>query len=338
VSLTGYFTIDPLFTLLGASDQVLELVRAYMQVWYLGAVFAIMPAVSDGCLRASGDVVRPVIVMCTCAILNIILDPIFIFGWGPVPAMGIQGAAIATVISRAIAMTASLSFLHFRHHLIDWRIPHLRELLHSWNQIIRLGIPAALTLALNPIAQGFYIWMAAGTGGVEAVAALATGTRVESVLFLIAQSYAIALVPFVGQNYGAQALNRVQHARRISIRFAFIYAALTLVILIPTAKFISSWFSDNPEVIRLSVTYLLIAALGHTGVHVGMWMSQLLNVIGKPRPVMVITLSRTFLFVIPLSLLGNFLFGFTGLVSGLALGNLLAGTQAYFITRRQFNN
>ena len=337
ISIAGYYSITPLFSLLGAEGRVLELVREYMQVWFIGAVVAMMPPVSDGCLRADGDMVRPLLVMCTCAVINVILDPLFIFGWGPVPAMGMRGAAIATIIARTFAMIASLGFLHFHSKLIDWSIPHLRELLRSWKQIIRIGVPAALTQVLNPIAQGFYIRLAAGIGGTQAVAAMATGTRIEAFLFILGISYGIAIVPFVGQNYGAKALHRVKEAFHFSNRFAFIYAGVTLAVLLPSAKYLSGWFSDDPEVVRLSALYLIIATFGHIGVYLINWMSQLLTVIGKPRPVMAINLVRVFIFVIPLSLLGSRLYGYTGLVVGLVIGNLLSGTHAYLAARRQLH-
>ena len=338
VSVVGYLTIDPLFTLLGAEGRVLELVREYMVIWYFGAVAAIMPPVSDGCLRATGDMVRPTIVMCTVALINVILDPILIFGWGPVPALGMKGAALATIISRIIAMTASLSFLHFKHGLIDWSRHRFSSVVASWKEIIRLGIPAAITQAMNPVAQGFYIRLAAGVGGVQAVAAMATGTRIEAFLLIVAMAYGIAIVPFVGFNYGAEKHQRVQEARRISTRFAFIYAGVTLLLLLPMAGISSGWFSDDPTVIKLSTAYLLIAVPGMTGILISMWMSQLLNVIGKPRPVMIINLCRVFAFIIPLSLLGSKLFGFNGLVAGITIGNLLSGIQAYLIARKQLRS
>ena len=169
VSIIGLLTIEPLFKLLGAEGRVLELVIDYMQIWFIGAVAAIMPPVSDGCLRATGDMIRPLIVMCIAAVINVVLDAILIFGWGPIPSMGMKGAALATIIARGIAMIWSLSFLHFKHRLIDWKRPHIRDTLASWKEIARLGIPAALTMALNPIAQGFYIRLAAGVGGVQAL-------------------------------------------------------------------------------------------------------------------------------------------------------------------------
>ena len=335
VSLAGYFGIDPLFRMLGASGPVLELTREYMQIWFLGAVVAIMPPVSDGCLRAAGDMVRPLLVMCTCAIGNIILDPILIFGYGPVPAMGIKGAAWATVIARIFGMTASLSFLHYHHRLIDWSRPHLREMLHPWREIFRLGIPSAVTQVLNPVAQGFYIRLAVGTAGAQAVAAMATGTRIENLLFIVPIAYGIAIVPFVGQNYGAEAHSRVQDVRRISTRFALLFSLGTLALLIPFARPLAHIFSSDPEVIHLSTLYLCIATLGHAGFYISNWMGPLLSTIGKPRPVMIIGLMRVFAFIIPLSLAGSHWLGFTGLVAGLALGNLCAGVLAYLMARDQ---
>lgn len=334
ISILGLLTIKPVFSMLGAQGEVLRLVSDYMQVWYLGAVFAILPPVSDGCLRAAGDMVRPVLSMIGCAVLNVVLDPILIFGWGPIPALGMPGAAMATVIARAFGAVASLFFLHYTYRLIDWEIPRLRPLLRSWKNIVLLGIPAALTQVLTPLAQGYYIRLAATVGGVQAVAAMATGTRIESIVFMISMAYGAAIVPFVGHNYGANALDRVQEARRISNKFSFFYAGVTFLLMLPCARWISSWFSDDPIVVRMSVTYLLFAVLGHVGLHISNWSSQMLNVIGRPRPVLLINLSRVFLFIMPLSLLGIYCFGFSGLVAGLALANLLGGALAFFVTRK----
>jgi putative MATE family efflux protein len=334
VSLLGLMTVTPVFSMLGAEGRALELVSGYMQLWYLGAVFAILPPVSDGCLRAAGDMVRPVLVMIACAILNVALDPILIFGLGPIPAMGIEGAAIATIIARGLGASASLLILNYKYRLIDWEWPQFKHLLHSWKNIIALGVPAALTQVLVPLAQGYYIRLAATVGGVQAVAAMATGTRIESIVFMVSMSFGAAIVPFVGHNYGANALDRVQETRRISNRFAFIYAGVTFLLMLPSARWISSWFSDDAVVVDLSVTYLLIAVLGHTGLHISNWSSQILNVIGKPRPVLFISLSRVFLFIMPLTYLGIVCFDFTGLVAGLALANLLGGGLAFYFTRR----
>ena len=102
VSLLGLVFIEDIFRALGAEGESLNLVVDYMTIWFLGAVVAIVPPVSDSSMRALGDMIRPLIVMLSVAILNVILDPILIFGLLGAPALGIRGAVIATVISRAI--------------------------------------------------------------------------------------------------------------------------------------------------------------------------------------------------------------------------------------------
>jgi len=141
-------------------------------------------------------------------------------------------------------------------------------------------------------------------------------------------------MPFVGHNYGAGLHDRVEETRRVSNRFALTYSGAVFFILLLFAGPLSKIFSKDPEVVRLSMIYLRIAAIGHAGIYISMWMGQMMNVIGQPRPVMLIALTRVFLFVIPLCFLGSWLFGFKGLVAGIALGNLLGGALGYRIARR----
>ncbi len=100
--LIGLLTIEPLFTALGADAQVMPYIKSYMEVWYLGMVFVVIPMVGNNSIRALGDTKSPSLVMVVAAVANSILDPMFIFGMGPIPAMGVRGAAIATVLSRCI--------------------------------------------------------------------------------------------------------------------------------------------------------------------------------------------------------------------------------------------
>ena len=117
LSTLGWFTIEPLFYAMGARDQVLGYIVEYMQIWYLGMPFLVVPMVANSLLRADGDSRIPSLMMIFAAIVNIGLNPIFIFGLGPIPAMGIQGAAVATVIARALSMVLAL-YLVFRHRLV----------------------------------------------------------------------------------------------------------------------------------------------------------------------------------------------------------------------------
>jgi putative MATE family efflux protein len=115
----GMFTIEPLFRLLGADDQTLPYVLDYMKIWYPGVIFVIIPMIGSASIRALGDTKTPALIMAVAATANIVFDPIFIFGFGPIPAMGIKGAAIATVISRAITLIVSLYVLIYRQKIVS---------------------------------------------------------------------------------------------------------------------------------------------------------------------------------------------------------------------------
>lgn len=331
ISLTGYFNIIPLFTLLGASGKVLSLVQDYMQIWFIGAIVAILPPLSDDCLRASGDMIRPLFVMLICAGVNLILDPLLIFGYGPIPAMGIKGAALATILARVLGMSASLYFLNSHAKLIEWKIPSLSDLIKSWKEIIRLGIPAAVTQCLNPVAQAFYIKMAVTAGGVSAVAAIAAGTRVENFASIFAMAYGIAIIPFVGQNFGAGNHDRVNKVRSMSAGLSVCYSIVTFIVFYFVAGMVASIFTTDPLVSKLCSRYLVMACVGHAGLYLSVFISQMLNATGHPRPVLLLTLFRVFIYIMPCVYFGSTYYGFTGLVAGLVIGNLLSGIHAYIL-------
>jgi putative MATE family efflux protein len=339
VGFIGFVFTRRLFIVLGAEGEELELVCQYMRIWFLGSLLAVLPPVIDGCLRATGDMFRPFIVMSTVAAFNIVLDPVLIFGFEPlgVPAMGIKGAVYATLAARLIGTSLTFAFLHFHARMIDWSRPHIRELLKSWNRILKLGVPAAINQAINPLLFGVLTRLAASVGGVKAVAAMASSTRIEGVMFLVSIAYSIALGPFTGHNYGASRLSRIRETRQLSNRFAFFYCIASCVFLFFTAGTLAGIFSDDPEVIRLTKAYLLICVFGHAGVHIVMWNCQMLNTIGKTRKVLMINLVKVALLLIPLSWLGGQIYGFIGLAAGLSVGNMLAGILAAKIARADLN-
>nr|WP_281291157.1 polysaccharide biosynthesis C-terminal domain-containing protein [Hyella patelloides] len=109
--------MDPLFTALGAGSEVLPFVRQYMQVWYIGMVFLVIPMVGNSAIRAAGNTLTPSSIMTFAAGFNILLDPLLIFGLWGFPELGLTGAAWATVISRAMTLVASLLVLKFKEHM-----------------------------------------------------------------------------------------------------------------------------------------------------------------------------------------------------------------------------
>ncbi len=330
VSIVGIATLDPLFRLMGAEGEALRLVKQYMFIWYMGAVTVMMPPVSDSCLRATGDMVRPFVVMMVCAGVNLILDPIFIFGYFGVPPMGIQGAAIATLIARTCGMVTTLYFLHHHAGLLDLSKPSFSVVRDSWKRILHVGVPAAMTQLLPPLSRALLTRLAATVAGVAGVAAFAAGSRVESLSTIFMASFAMALVPMVGQNWGAKQLDRIHNVRKLSLRLAIICGVLGSTLFFLCAQPIAEIFSHDPIVIRYTVIYLRVTALGLGGLSYLTWINQSCNAVGKPVASARINLITYLLCMIPLAYTGAYIFGFTGIIIAIAVSQTLGALWAYY--------
>ena len=146
----SYLNLDAIFRLMGASDESFPLIEEFMIPWLMGVVFVVIPIVGNSAIRATGDTKTPSIIMVIAAVVNAVLDPILIFGYGPFPEMGIRGAAIATVISYISIMIAGLWVLGKRERMLTANWPGIGEILLSWKALLYIGIPAMLTQLLFP--------------------------------------------------------------------------------------------------------------------------------------------------------------------------------------------
>lgn len=337
ISGLGLLTIEPFFGALGATGETLDLIREYMLVWYSGIVFVVMPPVCDSCMRALGDMKRPLIVMLVCAITNVILDPIFIFGWFGVPAMGIKGAAIATVIARFIGMIATLSFAHFHHKIIDFKYESKFEIFQSWKKILHVGIPSATVKLFPQALRTLLTSLAAKSAGVLGVAAVAAGARIESFSTVITMAVGIALVPIIGQNWGAKEYDRVNETNNLTNKLAIIYGIALATISLLFTKYIARAFTQDLQVINYIYIYVNLTMLGSIGFNLYSWISESLNAIGAPKYVLAINALGTLLLMVPSVYIGYKIFGYTGMLVGLAVSQTILGIIAVIIGKKQFN-
>ncbi len=194
----GLVTIDPLFRMLGAGDDVLPFIRQYMVLWYIGVPFVIIPMVGNNAIRATGDTRNPAMIMIMSAVANSILDPFFIFGLWIFPEMGITGAALASLIARAASLFIGLWVMGHRERLLTIVRPPLGVVAASWRQILYIGLPAAGTNVLTPLSMGIITGMVA-IYGPEAVAALGAGIRVGGLVMGIFMAIGAVLTPSSGR-------------------------------------------------------------------------------------------------------------------------------------------
>ncbi|MEB3884399.1 MATE family efflux transporter [Lyngbya sp. CCY1209] len=333
LAIAGLATIDPVFTALGAGPDVLPLVREYMTIWYGGVLFLVVPMVGTSALRAAGDTFIPSVIMTVAALVNIVLDPLLIFGFGPVPGLGLKGAAIATVIGRATTLIASVLFLHFREKMLLWKLPHPKDLVADWRLVLHVGIPATGTQAIAPISTALITGLIA-TYGAPAVAGFGIATRVEAFALIVLMALSASIGPFVGQNWGAQRYDRVYRAIRISFIFCLIWGLLLTVILAAGSEQIAAQFDTNSQVVAIASTYLTLVPISYGTLGLMLVASSSFNALGKPLPSLTMTVGRLLVLYVPLAYLGSFLFGITGIFAAACFANLVVGIGAYWWTQK----
>lgn len=326
---TGVLTITPLFRFLGATPEILPLIKRYMLVWYLGMIAVVIPMVGNSATRATGDTKTPGMIMLVAVFVNIILDPLLIFGIGPFPRLEIVGAALATVFGRTITLCVALWVLIRRDKMITFERPSVKTLLQSWKHILYIGLPTAGTNMLLPISAGIITRLIA-TYGPAAVAGFGVATRIEMFALLPVMALSSVLGPFIGQNWGAKKYERVLAGIAYSHRFSIGWGLGIFLLLSLSGKFIASLFNPDSVVISTSATYLWIVPLGY-GAQGGLRLSTIaLTVLHKPLRSALITLVQAFILYIPLAYIGSQIFGLKGVFSAAVMSYLIAALVAYW--------
>jgi putative MATE family efflux protein len=333
LAVAGWLTIDPLFRVMGADEELVELIRIYMKWLYGGVGFLVIPIVGNSAIRATGDMKTPAIIMTVAGLVNIVLDPLLIFGIGPFPRLELEGAAIATVISWTVTFFAALWFLGGKLRMIDMSIPRPKSTWLSWKAILYVGVPAAATQVLLPVAVAIVTRIVSAFGP-EAVAAFGVGTRIESLAMIGVFSLSAAMAPFIGQNYGARNCDRLRGAIRFGARASLVFGALAYVVLALLAQPLASLFNDQKDVISIIVYYLRIMPLGYAFYGFALLVVSTFNALNRPISSVLLNILRLFAFGIPLAYLGSRLHGVSGIFVGLAVSNVLVGFVAYATAKR----
>jgi Na+-driven multidrug efflux pump len=262
------------------------------------------------------------------AVINLILDPLLIFGWLGFPRLEIQGAAIATVVARAMTLFAGFYFLQFKLPMITYERPRWSSVWASWKDMLHVGLPATGTNIIIPVSTGVIVAIIAGFGG-NAVAGFGVAVRIEGIALVIFYAMSAVIGPFVGQNLGAGKAERIREAMKLSALFCLGFGALIAVVLGFGAEWLTRLFTEEPGVVAVGASYLHLVPLSYGTAGIIMVVNAAFNGLGRPLPAVVISLTRMAVLYIPLAYTGARLFGVNGIFVAAALSNLLVGTGAF---------
>jgi putative MATE family efflux protein len=333
VALLGVLTINPLFRLLGAPEDMIPLIRGFMIILYSGVPFVVVGMVGMANMRATGDTRLPSKLMIAGSILNIALDPILIFGLGPVPAMGLNGAAMAALLARGTVFVGALYLLRGRLNMVSFSKPEPDELRKSWKDILHVGIPAAGTNVIVPVGAAIVTAMIARYGP-EAVAGFGVASRIESMTLVVFYAMSAIIGPFVGQNLSAGKDKRILQALRLCMLFCAASGLLFAVGLAAFANFLPSLFSSSTQVINMASLYLWIAPISYGAYGMVMVMNASFNGLGHPLPAVGISVGRIVVLYLPLAFAGMYFFDAAGIFAAYAVANIVSGIVAYEWAKR----
>ncbi|MDD5138290.1 MAG: MATE family efflux transporter [Candidatus Omnitrophica bacterium] len=315
LTVAGLLTIRPLFTRLGAAGEVFVLTQRYMWIWYCGMVIRVLQMMFADIIIGTGNTKAVSFLMVAGTVLNFVLDPMMIFGLWGWPKMGIQGAALATVISETLVLMWAYYFIHKRYHLILFTSHTRLRIVASWRRILRIGIPTVLSSVLTPISAAVVIKIVSGFGE-AAVAATGVAGRIEMFAFMIPMTVGMSLVPFVAQNYGARRFDRIKTVRKGAMMFALIFGFVIAGVFLLIARPLGRLFSSDPEVVDILVRYIYITCFGYGFLEVHRYAGFCMTGIHQPVASAFLNAIRVIVLMIPLAYFGAKFFGISGIFWG----------------------
>jgi len=324
----GPLITRPLFRLLGASEQMLPHVLSYINIILYGSLFQLFAMIGNGILRGEGNMIKPMQVMIAGTLVNIVLDPLLIFGLGPFPALGVRGAAIATVIGRAVSCIVLARSLFGRNNLIRLRLKSFRFVPRLVGGIFSVGGPTIISQLSHSLGLSL-LFILLRPYGDSAKTAFTMGFTYQQIAVLPLLGIAQGTLTMVGQNYGAKNFSRIRKIINKSLLFSSaVMTAFALVFIIGRGPLVGV-FSHTAEVVAIGKGMLLIFSLGFPFLSGRIIFSRFFQGLGMGIKALVLNLAQMVLFTIPLALLLSRIMGLEGIWLGLVLGNVLSAVLGF---------
>ncbi|PYP15976.1 MAG: hypothetical protein DMD54_11035 [Gemmatimonadetes bacterium] len=259
VSVVGMLLADTMFRLMRVPAEVASLGHVYLSTWLLGGPLVFGFFAMEATFRAAGDTRTPFLMLAGSVCVSIALDPLLIAGIGPFPRLGVEGAALASVMVRGGGFLIG-GTIAVRRGLVRIRAPDWRAV----PTMIRIGMPLSLAGVLLSV---IYMWLTRFTSrfGTAALAALGVGHKMEGLGFIAISGFALAASALVGQNLGAHQEARAQEAVRLTVTYCLVVTMTTAVAFLLIPSLLVALFTSDPRVIADGVLYLRVIAFAQIG-------------------------------------------------------------------------
>ncbi len=321
---------NPLIAFFNTQDAAVDRMSLeYLVVIAMGMIFPFCNQVFTGIFNGRGDSKAPFKINTIGLVVNMVLDPILIFGYGPFPEMGVIGAALATIIAQAVVFAVFYYNIKYKHSLFHHFALFKKSRLLRIRQLIKMGFPPALQSGLFTLISIIIARIIANYGPLP-IAVQKVGSQIESITWMTALGIAVALGTFVGQNYGAKQYRRVVEGYRTAMRVSFLLGLFNTLLLFFGAKWLFMIFIREPEAVVLGVDYLRILGLSQLFMCVEITSSGAFNGIGRTGPAAITSIAFNLL-RIPMALYfsQSTLLGLNGIWWSITISSVLKGVVIY---------
>ncbi len=302
-SIVGFLVSEPLMRFMGADSTVLPHATSYLEISFLGLIFMFGFFVYQSLMRGVGDVKTPLLIVLGTVLLNLILDPLFILGLGPIPAYGVSGAAIATIGTQGLATLVGMILLSTGKQGIHLKLSNFKLDFPLIKKMFFLGLPASISQSARAFGMMLMTFLVASFGTIT-VASYGIGGRILSFIIIPAIGLSMATSTLVGQNIGAGKIDRADKITKISSLISFTLLTIVGVILFFTAEPLTKLFiPDDLEVIKSGALFVKIMAFTFGLIGVQQTINGTFQGSGNTNISMVLSLVSLFLFQFPIAYL-----------------------------------
>jgi putative MATE family efflux protein len=326
---------DRILPLIGATPDIMEYSKQYFVIISYGAPLVILSVVMSSLIRGSGDAVKPMIIMVSGTVVNIVLDPFMIFGIGPFPEMGVAGAAWATVIAQACAAAIGLYFFFGRKTSFRIRPAHLRPDWSIIKDIYRVGGPTAVM----QLAESFVFLLlntVVSTFGSVAIAAMGIIIRISDLAFMPMMGVSHGLLPVIGYCFGAVNYKRLWRALKLSAAGIAGFLLLMTVVIEVFAPQIAGIFAREPELLEKTVIALRISMISMPLIGPTILITTTFQGLSRGGTALVLSLIKQWIIFIPLLYLCRSLWGLNGVWISWPVADTLSMVAAFVFIYREY--
>lgn len=329
----------PLLELSGATEGIYPLALPYFTITAVGSVLTFLLMATSTSFNAQGDNFTPTKCFAVSTLVNIILDPIMIFGYAGFPAMGIEGAAVATLISQLVFLVLALRILMSDRMLVRLYLTNLALQWQSVKKVFNIGVPASLNQTLNPLGFSVLMFIVSGVFLEAGAAAFSIGFRIEFFAFIPAIGFGFGSMAMMGQNIGAGNMERVNEIFKTVVKLGAGAALLFGLCSALFAPHIVGVFTNDPTVTEYALQYFRIVPFGYAFFAVAFIEASVFQGLGRSWPGFWITFLRMVLTTI-VAIIGVHVLALPiwSVWSALVIGNVVSSLIGYVWVRYEINH